>query len=476
MRAQFTKGGGDEPGLAKSNTERLLAEFTEVRNKTMELFKPLKVEDAVIQSDTFGSPPNWHIAHVSWFFHKVLERYGANLMTDENDDRHTNIELRLDYLNSYYQKYGSILPKSLRGKFPRPTVQETIKYREFIEQKVTEFLRDGAKKNIDSGISEDLEYDITLGNHHEMQHQELMVYDFQHYFQRFEDPFDNYNPLRIADTSFNNHDDSSLLEKPSGMVSINGGMFKLGFNDQGFCYDNELPEHSIYLHPFKIDVAPVTNGQYMKFIESGGYEDYKYWFADGWDLVKEHGWKAPLYWEKREKDGIWIKKDFRSVHPINQDEPVVNVSYYEADAYARWDGKRLPTEAEWEKAASWNEELDAKTLYPWGNELPLPERANLLESYNWGPSIIGSYPKGKSYYGCHQMVGDVWEWTCSEYVLYPGFQSLFPEYTDKWAVNQKVLRGGSFATPKLQIRNSYRNYFKPHERILFAGFRCAADC
>jgi hypothetical protein len=167
------------------------------------------------------------------------------------------------------------------------------------------------------------------------------------------------------------------------------------------------------------------------------------------------------------------KKDFRGLQEIDPDEPVVNVSYYEADAYARWAGKRLPTEAEWEKAASWNEELQRKTLYPWGDENPAPEYANLLESYLWGPAKIGSYPKGRSYYGCHQMIGDVWEWTSSEYVLYPGFQSKFPEYTDKWAINQKVLRGGCFATPSKQIRNSYRNYFKPHERILFAGFRCA---
>jgi ergothioneine biosynthesis protein EgtB len=209
----------------------------------------------------------------------------------------------------------------------------------------------------------------------------------------------------------------------------------------------------------------------MKFIEEGGYEKYKYWLADGWDLVQELNWSAPLYWFK--KGNKWMKKDFFGLSPIDPDEPVINVSYYEANAYANWAKKRLPTEVEWEKAASWNDELQKKTKYPWGDQIPSPEYANLIESFLWKPSRCGSYEKGKSFYGCYQMIGDVWEWTSSEYSLYPGFKSKFSEYTDKWAINQKVLRGGSFATSRRQIRNSYRNYFKPHERILFAGFRCA---
>ena len=441
--------------------DRLIAEFQAVRKTTMELFSPLKVEDAVMQSDSFGSPPNWHIAHVTWFFHKVLEKHGASLKSEG---------INLDYLNSYYQKYGNILPKQERGRHPRPTVQDTIRYRSFIDDKVVEFLKEVESA---SSLPEQLTYDIMLGYQHEMQHQELMTYDFQHYFQRFE-PSDNYVPVNKSAAK------PIVGKKPAaGMaVPISGGMYELGFsgggNDAGFfCYDNELPEHKVYLYPFRMDVAPVTNGEFAKFIEAGGYDDFKYWLSDGWDLVQESGWKAPLYWES--KNSMWIKKDFRGVHEIDFDEPVVNVSYYEADAYARWAGKRLPTEAEWEKAASWDDDLKVKTLYPWGNEPPTPERANLFESHVWAPSRIGSYPAGKSHFGCHQLVGDVWEWTSSEYVLYPGFKSLFPEYTDKWAINQKVLRGGCFTTPSMQVRNSYRNYFKPHERILFAGFRCAQD-
>jgi formylglycine-generating enzyme required for sulfatase activity len=195
--------------------------------------------------------------------------------------------------------------------------------------------------------------------------------------------------------------------------------------------------------------------------------------SDGWDLVSEKQWDAPLYWQKI--DGEWYKKDFRGLNKLAPNEPVTNVSYYEADAYSKWAGKRLPTEAEWEKAASWDEDLKKKRLYPWGDRLPSDTTSNLLESWRWAPSPIGSCPEGKSHYGCYQMLGDVWEWTSSEYTLYPGFRSKFSEYTDKWAINQKVLRGGSFATPSSQIRNSYRNYFKPYERIPFSGFRCVRD-
>ena len=507
--------------------DELISDFIRVRKKTRELFKPLKLEDAVVQSDIFGSPPNWHLAHVSWFFQKVLEKHGQRLAGGSDSDiggsREVNNTsttrrysyrhcINLEYLNSYYQRYGNILPKSERGKFPRPTVQQTLEYRLFIERNVISFLKEKGKEEDDlnnigtasASRLEELKYDIILGNQHEMQHQELMIYDFQHYFQRFQDPADNYIPVKAVAQQEGQaggeqrgirravtRKDGPELRK---MVEIPGGIYELGFNGKGFfCYDNELPEHKVYLQPYKIDVTSVTNADYIEFIEDGGYRDFGYWLADGWDLVREHVWEAPLYWESVKKgeysdtisnkydDGSstnstkWVKKDFRGIHEINRDEPVVNVSYYEADAYARWAGKRLPTEAEWEKAASWNDGLRRKTLYPWGDERPQPKYANLQESCLWGPSSVGSYPEGKSYYGCYQMIGDVWEWTSSEYVLYPGFKPKFSEYTDKWAINQKVLRGGCFATPATQIRNTYRNYFKPHERILFSGFRCAKD-
>jgi ergothioneine biosynthesis protein EgtB len=451
--------------LYQGSAADLVSEFAKVRKKTMQLFKPLTIEDAVMQSDPFGSPANWHIAHVTWFFQKVLEKHGADLESKSHS-------FNLEYLNSYYQQFGNILPKQARGKFPRPTVKQTLEYRSFIDRNVTKFLKEtagAASEKTANAMTSELRYDIVLGMQHEMQHQELMIYDFQHFFERFPDPSDNYKPITINVPPA----EVSELMIPSDMVNVPGGIFEVGYSGNGFCYDNELPEHKVYLTPFKIDVLPVTNGQYVDFIEDGGYQNYRYWLADGWDLVEDQGWNAPLYWTYQ--DNMWKKKDFRGLREIDPDEPVVNVSYYEADAYARWIGKRLPTEAEWEKAASWDEELQRKTIYPWGNRRPTPRHANLYESYLWGPSKVGSYPEGRSYYGCHHMIGDVWEWTSSEYVLYPGFKPKFPEYTDKWTINQKVLRGGCFATPTAQIRNTYRNYFKPDERIPFAGFRCAVD-
>src|SRR5919112_5111008 len=460
--------------LYQESADQLLSEFTQVRKKTMQLFKPLRIEDAVMQSDSFGSPANWHIAHVTWFFQKILEKHGATLKS-ESSSSSSSSGFNLEYLNSYYQQFGKILPKQERGKFPRPTVKQTLDYRSFIDRKVTKFLKEKSSTFSENSkaITHELQYDIMLGMQHEMQHQELMVYDFQNFFERFPDPSDNYKPVIINEPP----KASEIKERISSrMVNIPGGIFEVGYKGNSFCYDNELPEHKVYLQPLKMDVAPVTNGEYMKFMEGGGYEDYRYWLADGWELVKEQQWNAPLYWvEEEEEDNVWKKKDFRGLRRIDPDEPVVNVSYYEADAYARWADKRLPTESEWEKAASWNDELQRKTLYPWGDHRPTPKHANLLESYLWAPSKVGAYPEGKSFYGCHQMIGGVWEWTSSEYVLYPGFRSKFSEYTDKWTINQKVLRGGCFATPIAQIRNTYRNYFKPHERILFAGYRCAKD-
>lgn len=481
--------------------EKTIQEFSEVRKNTTNLFKPLKTEDAVIQSDDFGSPPNWHIAHVTWFFHQILNKYNR----DKNLTRSNAGQINLSYLNSYYQKFGEILPKSERGKFPRPTVQDTLKYRTIIEKEVIAFLSDIGQSNSqhDEYKYEDIVYHITLGNQHEMQHQELMVYDFQHYFQRFADPDDNYRPIikkslsdidgveikskkgrygkrrrATADELEKAVPDADLSRNDiyySDVINVPGGLYELGFCGKGFCYDNELPEHKVHLNTFKLDKFPVTNGQYLKFIEDGGYENYRHWLADGWDLAQDKSWSAPLYWEYRAEDSAWTKKDFRGIKKLDPQEPVTNVSYYEADAYAKWAKKRLPTEAEWEKAASWNEELHRKTLYPWGDEKPTSIQANTMDSCLWGPSKVGSYPLGESFYGCHQMIGDVWEWTSSEYVLYPGYESRFEEYTDKWAINQKVLRGGCFATPSKQIRNSYRNYFRPHDRILFSGFRCAKD-
>jgi ergothioneine biosynthesis protein EgtB len=381
--------------------------------------------------------------------------------------------MNLTYLNSYYQKYDFILSKHQRGRFPRPTIKQTLQYRSFIDKEVVGFLKQG-----NADCHDDLYYDIKLANQHEMQHQELMIYDLQYYFNRFLDPDDNFRPptMKSPEAQEEHIEESTKVnEARLSMMKIPGGIYNLGYPGNQFCYDNELPEHKVFLENYLIDTFPVTNGDFLRFMDDGGYDDFNLWLADGWDLVKEHEWKAPLYWTYEKGERCWMKKDFRGSLKLDPNEPVVNVSFYEANAYARWAGKRLPTEAEWEKAASWNDKLHRKCSYPWGEDLAVHKYANVLESNNWAPSRIGAYRQGRSYFGCFQMIGDVWEWTSSEYSLYPRFKSKFSEYTDKWSVNQKVLRGGSFATPCLQIRNSYRNYFRPNERILFSGFRCAAD-
>jgi ergothioneine biosynthesis protein EgtB len=450
--------------VIQDSLESLTREFKSIRRTTLNIFSQLRHEDAVIQGSDFGSPPNWHLAHVSWFYQKVLEKHGAKITLPE--------EINLAYLNSYYQKYDFILSKVERGRFPRPTIKQTLQYRSFIDKEVVRFL-----KNRNIKYNDDTYYDIKLANQHEMQHQELMIYDLQYYFNRFIDPDDNFRPSTMK--SFEPQSDSfktpNVHDVHSSMVKIPGGIYNLGYPSDQFCYDNELPEHKVYLENYLMDTFPVTNGDFQRFMDDGGYDDFNLWLADGWDLVREQKWKAPLFWNYEKKERCWMKKDFRGNTKLDPKEPVVNVSYYEANAYARWAGKRLPTEAEWEKAASWNEKLQCKFLYPWGEDITVQKYANVLESNNWAPSRIGMYKQGRSNFGCFQMIGDVWEWTSSEYSLYPRFKSKFSEYTDKWSVNQKVLRGGSFATPCLQIRNSYRNYFRPNERILFSGFRCAAD-
>ena len=250
-----------------------------MRNKTVELFSPLDIEDAVIQSNEFGSPPNWHIAHVTWFFHKILEKY-----SDVSVELKNNCDL--SYLNSYYQKYGSILKKSDRGKYPRPTVLQTLKYRKEIEKLFVDFLK--FDKNI-ANSKPRLYFDILTAINHERQHQELMIYDFQHYYNRFKDEKDNYFPRQMSQIS-------SAIKVKQEMIPLTGGIFELGYSKNEFCYDNELPLHKVYLNDYEISNILVTNSEFVEFIESGGYENYRYWLADGWDLVVNENWTSPLYW------------------------------------------------------------------------------------------------------------------------------------------------------------------------------------
>ena len=431
------------PELQKNN--ELLQQFKETRNRTLELVKNLEKDDFVVQTAPYMSPPKWHIGHVSWIYEAIISKI------DKNYKFHSK-ELS-EYLNSYYQQFGLPHDKGLRGIISRPTTNEIFQYFNTINQKVEKFIETHELNEQEKKL-------IITGFHHECQHQELLVYDLQHLLA------EQYLPVRKSKKSIQEN-------KQKEFVKIKGGIFEMGYNGKEFSYDIELPEHKTYLEDYEIGIFPITNREYLEFMNDGGYETYKYWLSDGWEKVKSNNWKSPMYWEKI--DDEWYVRDFLGIRKINPNEPVCHVSYYEADAYCKWSGKRLPTEAEWEKAACWNETKQEKTIFPWGNNSPTEEKCNLLESYHWGCTEIGTYPSGKSPSGCEQMIGDVWEWTSSEFVGYPGFKSGFDEYNDKWFTNQKVLRGGSFGTPKMSIRGSYRNFFRLDERWLFSGFRCVEN-
>jgi len=454
--------------LAKTHTGTLSELYRRVRARTMRIVAPLEIEDYVIQTAEFMSPPRWHVGHTSWFFETLLQSYLPGYQTYSEDF--------FFYFNSYYEGFGARIERAKRGTKSRPTVQATLEYRRRIDDLMIEFL----EKWADHPQADKVRSLVRLGLEHEMQHQELLVYDIKHLL------CDLYTPdVKPAPAA------SQTVE---GMAEVEGGLFCLGYGAEvagelmygsgaagetpavaAFAFDNEKPAHQVFLQDFAIDRAPVSNGDFLQFIRDGGYRDFRWWFSEGWQVVSKEQWQAPLYWEVR--DGQWMIRDFNGFHPVESkaDEPVSHVSYYEASAYAKWAEKRLPSEAEWEKAACFDPTTGDRRAFPWGDDIATNSKANLLESEHWGVTPIGAFPDGKGRYGCHQMIGDVWEWTSSDYVPYPGFKSEFDEYNDKWFVNQKILRGGSYATPQLHIRTTYRNFFHAHERWMISGFRCARD-
>ena len=430
--------------------------YKQVRARTMEIVAPLEIEDYVIQTAEFMSPPRWHIGHTSWFFETVLQAHKPGYRVYSEDF--------LFYFNSYYEGFGERIERPKRGTKSRPTVKETVAYRTHIDEQMLSLL-----STLDESPHEDepkVSTLVRLGLEHEMQHQELLVYDIKHLLcDQFDAPI---KPLPKPGL------------KPGGMAQIDGGLFELGSkfplaSKHEFAWDNEKPAHKVFLHDFLIDKAPVSNGDYLEFINSGGYQNFRWWFSEGWEAVNREKWRAPLYWELH--DGEWMIRDFSGLQPVasRKNDPVCHVSYFEASAFAKWAGKRLPTEAEWEKAACYDPQRKVKSEFPWGDTAPNSGNTNLFENGFWSVAPIGAFPEGANAYGCEQMIGDVWEWTTSDYVPYPGFVTEFVEYNDKWFVNQKVLRGGSFATPQLHIRATYRNFFHAHERWMTSGFRCAQD-
>lgn len=400
-----------------------------MRGATVALTEPLSAEDCQAQSMDDASPTKWHLAHTTWFFETfVLASAIQNYRPFHPDFR------RL--FNSYYQSVGEAHPRPRRGLLTRPSLDEVRAYRGAVDERMTELL-------VRAELTPELLALTEVGLHHEQQHQELILTDVKHLFAA--------NPLCPAYLP-------PLREARAAAPALRWRRYEerlcwIGHDGQGFAFDNEAPRHRVFLRAFELASRLVTNAEYLEFIEAGGYKRAGLWLADGWATVQARGWDAPLYWERHESQ--WFSITLRGRRPIDPDEPVCHVSFYEADAFARWSGARLPTEAEWEVAAA-----------------AVPVEGNFVESGRLHPTAAraGEEPV--------QLFGDAWEWTQSPYGPYPGYrraEGAVGEYNGKFMCNQFVLRGGSCATARSHVRATYRNFFPADARWQFSGIRLARD-
>lgn len=408
--------------------------YLDVRLQSEWLCRPLLTEDFVVQTMPDVSPPKWHLAHVSWFFETFL------LIPYLKNYRPFNPQYH-DLFNSYYQSIGEPFPRARRGLLSRPSVTEVHRYRAAVDEGMVALIESLGSHRDSRTIGNLLE----IGLHHEQQHQELLLTDIKHIL--------GSNPLYPVyhDAAVAHLPDQA---KPLSWTQLSGGEVTVGYSGGGFCFDNELPRHRALIDDFSLANRLVTNAEYLQFIDDGGYENPLLWLADGWAMARQQNWHAPLYWHL--SDSGWQVFSLSGLNPLVLAEPVCHVSYYEADAYATWSGKRLPSEIEWEHAAettdfSVGNYLDAGRFHP----VPAPS-GRLIE----------------------QLGGDVWEWTQSPYTAYPGYRApvgAIGEYNGKFMCNQMVLRGGSCATPANHIRRTYRNFFYAHQRWQFMGIRLAQD-
>jgi ergothioneine biosynthesis protein EgtB len=419
-----------------SDTAALLEEYLIVRRATEELCRPLATGDYVVQSMPDASPAKWHLAHTTWLFEAlVLKPYLPD---------YREFHPAFHYLfNSYYNSLGPQFYRPHRGLITRPTVSEVYSYRDHVDSAMELLLGEGEVRDRQLPLEV-----ITVGIHHEQQHQELLLTDIKHLL--------SCNPIYPAYV-----DPSTLPARPRSRgpgavrwLELEGGLYEIGRSGKGFAYDNETSRHKVYLHGFALASRLLTNGEYLDFMRHGGYRRPERWLSDGWRTVQAQGWQAPLYWQER--DGQWFQFTLAGSRPVDSAEPVCHVSFYEADAYARWAGVRLPTEAEWEAVAS-----------------SVAIEGNFVESGFFHPIPLHPTAGRPS-----QFFGDVWEWTASSYSPYPGYRpppGALGEYNAKFMANQMVLRGGSCATPRSHIRATYRNFFPPDARWQFSGIRLARD-
>jgi ergothioneine biosynthesis protein EgtB len=409
---------------------KLAERFSDVRSRTPALAESLSEADLTIQATEFASPGKWHLAHTTWFFEEFVLRPLGKIFPETEDYRYL--------FNSYYETVGRRHPRAIRGLITRPGLEEVLVYRRRVDEAMAEVL---AGELPDEHLAI-----IELGLHHEQQHQELFLTDILFNLAQ--------NPLHPACYSLEQQD-GEVSAQHGVMMPYEGGLQQVGHAGHGFGFDNEFPRHQSYLQPYHLSSHPVTNAEWVAFIEDGGYTDPLLWLADGWAVVQREGWQMPLYWEKR--DNAYFSMTLYGLLPIEMAAPVTHVSYFEADAFARWAGKRLPTEMEWEAAA--RRQQIAGHFADSGVYRPRPAAAGATEPLR-------------------QLYGTVWEWTASPYVAYPGFKpngGAVGEYNGKFMNGQYVLRGGSCATPAGHMRATYRNFFYPHQRWQFTGVRLAQD-
>lgn len=405
----------------------LVERYADVRRLTETLCRPLAIEDYVVQGIPEASPPKWHLAHTAWFFETFVLR--------ERLPGYRSIDDRYEmFFNSYYVHVSDRVPQDHRGIFSRPTVEDVYAYRASVDAAVSELLT--------LNQAPELYELIELGLHHEQQHQELLVMDIKAHLNQ--PPFfPRYRSRRKRSPERNTELEWQACE---------GGLVEIGHDGESFAWDNERPKHLVYLEPFEVGTRSVTNREWLQFMEAGGYDDARLWLSDGWSAVRSNGWRAPMYWYFEQ--GAWHRFTLEGLIELDLDSPVCHVSYYEAEAYARWSGHRLPTEVEWEAFA---------------RVRPGAPSGAFLEDDTLDPvAVDGSGARG--------IGGNVWEWTASAYCCYPGYRqppAAFGEYNAKFMVNQKVLRGGCCATPRSHYRATYRNFFYPDQRWAFSGVRLA---
>ncbi len=433
------------PALQPALTKR----FRAMRRQTMSLCEPLTPEDMMVQSCPEASPAKWHIAHTTWFFESFVLREFLPAYRVFNAD--------FAWLfNSYYESFSAFPEKRLRSSFSRPGLDEVLRYREHVDAAIDRLLEREPEPEALRRIE--------LGVNHEEQHQELLLTDILHAF--FTNPLRPRYREQGAKGTREHESKGAQRSSAMGFREFEGGLCAAGHEGVGFCFDNELPRHRVWLEPYALANRLVTCGEYAEFMAEGGYRKPEFWLSAGWDTVKSHAWRAPLYWT--EKDGAWSVFTLRGELPLEELEatPVSQVSFYEADAYARWAGRRLPTEFEWEAAAQ-GEPIEGNLLDS-GEFTPVPS-TNPVQVEN------GAKHQNQDRTKC--CYGDCWVWTSSAYLGYPGFRPLdgaLGEYNGKFMSGQMVLRGGSCVTPARHIRASYRNFFAPETRWQFSGIRLAS--